>query len=130
MVALVILGSSLGLASFSVPSAFAVETVDFYSNPRSATIIVNGIIQTYGSTGTFTAGERVLATAIAPPGIWEFDGWVVNGVSVESPLSQSTYITIHDGQGGSVTAVFHRIHLDNDRWVPPPSEEEPPQGPD
>lgn len=108
IVALVILGSFVGLVSTSVPSAFAADTVNFYSTPNSATITVDNSVQVYGWAGTFAPGDRVLVIANPPMGAghgWEFVGWAVNGVSVDNPLSQNTYITIGQGQG-SVTAIW------------------------
>jgi len=126
IVALVVLGSSLGLASASVPSAFAANDISFYSNPRSATITVDGAVKTYGWTGAYAPGERVRVIANTPAGLWEFDRWIVDGVSVDSPLSQDAYLTIGQGQG-SVTAVFQHISIDHEEQVTPP--EPPPESP-
>lgn len=126
IVALVILGSSLGLTSVSVPSVFAASDISFYSNPRTATITVDGAVKTYGWSGTYAPGERARVIANAPEGLWEFDRWIVNGVSVDSPLSQDTYITIGQGQG-SVTAVFQHISIDHEEPVTPPESPTEPQ---
>lgn len=119
IVAMVILGSSLGLASASVPSAFAANTVSFYTSPRYAGIVtVDGNIVTYGWTGTFAPGDRVHVTAKPVSPHSEFVRWVVNGVSVDSVLSQDTYITIGQSQG-SVTALFQPTDARNEKVRPP-----------
>jgi hypothetical protein len=108
IIVLVMLGSFVGLASASVPSAFAANAVTFYSTPQSATITVASNIELYGWSGTFAPGDRVHVIANPPPGGgrgWEFDGWLVNGMSVDSPMSPDTYLTIGQGQG-TVTALW------------------------
>ena len=108
IVVLVILGSFVGLVSTSVPSALAADTVNFYSSPNSATITVDNSVQVYGWAGAFAPGDRVHVIANPPVSAGrglEFVRWAVNGVSVDNPLSQNTYITIGQGQG-SVTAIW------------------------
>lgn len=129
IVALVILGSFVGLVSTSVPSAFAANTVNFYSTPNSATITVDNSVQVYGWAGTFAPGDRVHVIANPPGGTagrWEFAGWVVKGVSIDTTLSPNTYITIGQGEG-SVTAYWE--HTDPHQVMtppPPPSDDNTP----
>jgi hypothetical protein len=125
VVALVILGAYLGSVAASVPPAYAASMVSFYSTPTTATIVVNGVVATYGWTGAFTLGERVHIIANAPAGPWEFSHWIVNGASVDSLRSQDTYVIISDSQG-SVTAIFTAFHPEDHltRQQPsPPSED-------
>lgn len=145
MVALVILGSYVGIASAGVPLAFAANTVtvSFYSNPQTATITVDSNIETYGWTGTFALGQRVHVIANPPSstvgtslqtrrGHWEFVGWVVKGVSIDSTLYPNTYITIGQGEG-SVTAFWE--HVDPNKVerayqpIAPPTPTTPPPPP-
>jgi len=134
IVALVLLGSFVGLASASVPSAFAANAVTFYSTPQSATITIGSNIEAYGWSGTFAPGDRIHVIANPPAAGrgWEFNGWLVNGMSVDSPMSPDTYLTIGKGQG-SVTALW--IHSpDWDHVLPPepsrtPIAREPPPPP-
>ena len=129
IVALVILGSYVGLASAGVPLAFAANTVSFYSDPHSATITVASTVETYGWAGTFAPGDRVHVIANPPGGTagrWEFAGWVVKGVSIDTTLSPNTYITIGQGEG-SVTAYWQ--HTDPHQMMtppPPPSDDNTP----
>ncbi len=126
IIVLVMLGSFVGLASASVPSAYAANTVIFYSDPHSGTITVGSNVRTDGWSGTFAPGDRVHVIA-NPPDTgrgWEFVEWVVNGVSLDSPLSVSTYLTTGQGQG-SVTAVWNHAPDWRGDFVPPDQIKEP-----
>jgi hypothetical protein len=121
------LGSFVGLASASVPSAFAANAVTFYSTPNVATIMVGSNIELYGWSGTFAPGDRVHVIANPPSAGgrgWEFGGWLVNGASVDSPTSPNTYVTIGQGQG-TVTAIWHHVPDWRGEDVKPPPPPEP-----
>ena len=76
-------------------------SVTFNTNPSSATIGADGAAKADGSTGIYSAGERVHVTAQAPSG-YQFSSWEANGVSIDSTFSADTYMTVSNS--GSLKA--------------------------
>jgi len=85
----------------SATSAFTVtltHVVTFYTDPNSATVTVDGVTMMDGTTGSYSAGQRIRVVANAPPGEYSFSNWEASGVAVDDELSQETYVTVsNDG---------------------------------
>jgi hypothetical protein len=88
-------------ATFTVTLTYSVT---FYADPPSGQMLADGAPVADGTTvAAYSQGQRVHIVASAPSG-YQFASWEASGVSVDSPSSPDTYMTV--SSSGSVKAHF------------------------
>lgn len=77
--------------SLTVSMTYAVT---FYTDPASGTVSVDGVTKVNGAVGSgYSLGQRVHVVASQLSG-YTFTNWEANGVTMDSLLSQDTYMTV------------------------------------
>jgi len=69
------------------------HTVNFYTDPSSGTITVDGVTKSNGEFLNYFENPRVHVVANPPSG-YQFSYWETSGVSVDSTSSADTYMTV------------------------------------